>query len=221
MSTLRNPVGPQPPSVYWRRRIMVLLGLIAVIVVVVLIVVRPGAAEGETRDKGDSSTVAETPAAGGSGSDAGGSVDDGGAAAPAGDGELSACKPGTIAVEAVTDKTSYQPGEPVLVTMTVTNTGTAACLLNAGTDVMEFLITSGAEKYWSSKDCQTDAAPAEVRIEPAQAISTAPLTWDRTRSTPETCDTERPAVPAGGASYHLSVKLGDLEAASSRQFMLY
>lgn len=45
MSTLRNPVGPQPPSVYWRRRIMVLLGLIAVIVVVVLIVVRPGAAE--------------------------------------------------------------------------------------------------------------------------------------------------------------------------------
>lgn len=121
----------------------------------------------------------------------------------------------------MTDKTSYQPGEPVLVTMTVTNTGTAACLLNAGTDVMEFLITSGAEKYWSSKDCQTDAAPAEVRIEPAQAISTAPLTWDRTRSTPETCDTERPAVPAGGASYHLSVKLGDLEAASSRQFMLY
>ena len=39
MSTIRTPVGPQPPSVYWRRRLVVLLALIAVIVVIVLIIV--------------------------------------------------------------------------------------------------------------------------------------------------------------------------------------
>ena len=38
MSTIRNPVGPQPPSVYWRRRLVALLALVAVIVVIVLIV---------------------------------------------------------------------------------------------------------------------------------------------------------------------------------------
>ncbi len=46
MSTIRNPVGPQPANVYWKRRAFVLLGLIAIIVIIVLIVV--GGNRGET-----------------------------------------------------------------------------------------------------------------------------------------------------------------------------
>ena len=33
----RNPVGPQPPSVYWRGRLVLGLGWLAVIISVVLI----------------------------------------------------------------------------------------------------------------------------------------------------------------------------------------
>ena len=37
MSTFKHPVGPQPSKVYWRRRLLVGLGILAVIVVIVLI----------------------------------------------------------------------------------------------------------------------------------------------------------------------------------------
>jgi len=43
MQSLRQPVGPLPPQVYWRRRLVVGIGLLAVILIVVLILVRPGA----------------------------------------------------------------------------------------------------------------------------------------------------------------------------------
>jgi len=48
-----------------------------------------------------------------------------------------------------------------------------------------------------------------------------PLTWDRTRSSPETCEiTEREAVPGEGASYYLSVSVGGVESAGPTQFLL-
>ncbi|MFL0711298.1 MAG: hypothetical protein ACJLS2_00255 [Microcella pacifica] len=58
MSTLRNPVGPQPPQVYWRRRLVVGLGILAVIIIIILIVVRPGAGDTAT-DPGADPEVSE------------------------------------------------------------------------------------------------------------------------------------------------------------------
>ena len=206
MSSFRNPVGPQPSKVYWRRRLVVLLGVVALIVIIALIVAPRGSADPtgpETGAPAPSDTPAATNAA------------DTPAAGPA------ECTPAVLSLTAVTDKEQYAAGETPMVSMTLTNNGAAACTMNAGTDVMELVISSGADQIWSSKDCQTDAVPAPITIEAGASMSTTPIPWDRTRSTPDTCDQERPAVTAGGASYHLEVKLGDISSADTKQFLLY
>ena len=197
MSTIRNPVGPQPPGVYWKRRALVLLGLVAIVVIIALIIMRPGSGTPAATTKSPSPTAT--------------SVAEG----------AKACDPADIQLTAITDKNGYNVGETPLISMSITNTGSTACTVNAGTDAQEYLILSGTEQYWSSRDCQADEAPTETTLQPAVPQSTNPFPWDRTRSTTTTCDAARPAVAAGGASYHLTVKLGDLESADSKQFLLY
>ena len=196
MSPFRNPVGPQPSSVYWRRRLGVGLAVLAVIVIVILIFIQPrGEAPKEPNVK-ETNSQTPTPAD-----------------------PDAACDASVVEVKAVTDKLSYAPGENPLISLTVTNTGAVPCTINAGTTQQEYLITSGNELYWSSKDCQSGAVDAPVVLEPNIPQSTNPITWDRTRSSPTTCESERPAVPAGGASYHLNINLGELKS-NDVQFIL-
>lgn len=197
MSTFRTPVGPQPSGVYWRRRLVVGLGLLAVIVIILLIIFQPRG----TPQAGPSDTQSSAPSA---------------------EPTMSAeepCSPSVIDITAATDKNSYAPGENPQITLTVTNRGAAACTFNAGTSQQEYLITSGDELYWTSKHCQSGAEDAQVVLQPNKGVSTAPIMWDRTRSDPSTCDATRPAVPGGGASYHLNINVGDL-ASNDVQFIL-
>lgn len=209
MSTIKNPVGPQPSKVYWRRRLVVLLGLLAVIVVVVLIIVRPGGnaeaqkpestvSSGQTPDAG-SSTAPTTPA----------SAD-------------AACAPEVVTVEAVTDAGDYAADQQPALSLVVTNTGATACTLNVGTAAQVFTVKSGEDVYWTSTDCQTESSDVPFQLQPGEPVeSSAPIVWDRTRSAPDTCDSaERDSAPAGGASYHLSVSVDGVESASSKQFIL-
>jgi len=59
-----------------------------------------------------------------------------------------------------------------------------------------------------------------VLLEPNVAQTSSPITWDRTRSSTTTCDTERPAVTAGGATYSLQVTVGPVES-GMRSFLLF
>jgi hypothetical protein len=198
MSTLRTPVGPQPPSVYWKRRAVVLLGLVAVIVIIVLIVAQPGGSPAPAASP-SATTTSEAP----------------------GDPTvLAECDPENIELVAKTDKDGYVDSDDPMVSMTITNTSTEDCTYDVGTDAQEYLITSGSDRIWSSKDCQTDAAPGVVTLAAGVPQETAPFPWDRTRSSTSTCDGKRPAVTANGASYFLTVKLGDIESAK-KQFLLY
>lgn len=201
MSTFRSPVGPQPAKVYWRRRLVVLLGLIAVIVIIVLIVVRPG-----------SGAPAPTPST----SSSPGATDE----APSDTGAGAECDPAKLTVEAITDATSYDAGVIPKLSFTLKSRETVACTVAAGSDLQEFRITSGDELIWTSKDCQTDEQPAVVTLEPGVPLQSPSIPWDRTRSAPETCEADREAVIAGGASYHLSVIVGGIESAETKQFLL-
>lgn len=212
MSTNQTPAGRQSPQVYRRRRLLVLIGLIAVIVAVVLIIVRPGSSQGDDSDPISSTPPNTAPAT----SDPTTIPTEPTAA----DGDP--CAPEKILVEAVTDKSAYEAAEQPQLSVTITNTGKNICVLNAGTAQQVFTIKSGEELYWTSTDCQVDAIDAEVSLTPGAAISSAvPIIWDRTRSSPETCNGPRETVPAGGASYHLSVSVDSFESAESKQFQLY
>lgn len=212
MSTNQPTARRHSPAVYRRRRLVVLLGLVAVIVAVVLIIVRPGASQGDEKDAPPSTA----PSA---------SADASASAPPEGStpaGGVAACAPERVVVEPVTDKSEYADGELPELAVTLTNTGDAPCTVNAGTSAQVFTVRSGEEAYWTSTDCQTSPSDAQVTLEPGTPISSSvPIIWDRTRSSTDTCDGAREAVPAGGASYHLDVTVDGIESTLSKQFLLY
>jgi len=209
MSTFKNPVGPQPSGVYWRRRLIVLIGVVAVVVVIVLIVIRPGPSSGEPA-KAPVTTNTPKPAAGST------SIPTSSASANG-----QPCKPANVKVEAVTDAASYSAGQLPQLSVALTNTGSNACVIDAGTAQQVFTITSGSEVYWKSTDCQSSKVDAQVLLQPGKTISSqTPITWDRTRSDPSTCQAQRAQVPAGGASYHLQVSVAGITSATTKQFAL-
>lgn len=208
MSTFRNPVGPQSSGVYWRRRLIVGLGLLAVVVIIVLIVVRPGADAPGTPKPSGSSIPSPTP----------GSTS---TAAPTDPASAEACDPTKIALTPVIDSTSYDAGIFPVLSFTLKSSMAVPCKLNAGSDLQEFIVTSGDERIWSSKDCQTDAVAATIMLEPRVPFPGSSLGWDRTRSATDTCGTQREQVTAEGASYHLQVKVGEITSPDTAQFLLY
>lgn len=197
--------GREPRSVYVRRRLWVLGGLLAVIAIIALVIWKPGStsgAEPETEPTTKASASASstpTPTAGDAGE----------------------CSEDDVVVEALTDKNTYVAGEPPQLSLRITNEGDSACSINVGTAAQVFTIKSGSDVYWTSTDCQVEPADAEVELEAGQSVdSSAPISWDRTRSTPSTCEGERPAVPSGGASYHLTTSVDGIESEESQQFIL-
>ncbi|MFD4421851.1 hypothetical protein ACFWN7_10140 [Agromyces sp. NPDC058484] len=224
MSMNTAPARRQSPQVYRRRRLLVLLGLLAVAIAIVLVIVRPGSSEGGEPDAAGATIPSASPA-----------PTDGAGTAPTvtpseqtsiptepavADGDP--CAERDVTVEAVTDKSVYEAAEQPQLSVTITNTGKNVCVLNAGTKAQVFTITSGDEVYWLSTDCQSEPIDAEVSLAPGTPISSSvPIVWDRTRSSADTCDGPREAVPAGGVSYHLSVAVDGFEANPTKQFLLY
>jgi hypothetical protein len=209
MSTFRDPVGPQPKSVYWRRRLVVGLGLLAIIIIIALIVwPRADATPDETADGSESETSESALA------------DE--TEAPPADAATVPCDPAGIQLEAITDAESYAAGVTPMMSLRITNIGAAACSYNVGTSQQVFQITSGDEVYWTSTDCQQEASDQVIDIQPGTPLNTEPIPWNRTRSSPDTCDqTDKPQVPAGGASYKLGVTVGAVTSPTLRQFLLY
>lgn len=211
MSTNERPGRPSK-AVYRRRRLVVLLGFLAIVAIVALVIIKPGSSSGRAETSSASPTpsaAASTPAASPSPSETTAEGDP-------------VCTADTVTVEATTDKSTYQAGELPQLSLSLTNTGSVACSIDAGTSQQVFTITSGEETYWTSTDCQTEPTNAVTLLEPQTTITSNPaIAWDRTRSAADTCDGERPAVPAGGASYHLNTSVAGIESEDSAQFLLY
>lgn len=196
--------GRLPASVYRRRRIVVGLGVLAVIVVIVLLIVRPGAGAEEPRTP---SGASDSPAPGAS------ETTDADGSAP--------CDPAAITLTPVTDKESYQAGEVPMISMKIVNSGATACTFDVGTGAQLYSIVSGSDPIWNSRDCQQDPQELEKVLEPGVELTTTPFAWDRTRSSADTCDADRPEVTAGGATYRLSVSLGEAKSAGDVAFLLF
>jgi len=222
MSTHKHPAGARSAAVYRRRRAVVLLGLLAVVVIVVLILVRPGSGHGEpvpasTRTPAGaaarSASSAPTSTSSPSSTSSAAST-----AVPAAEG--APCKPANITVKAITDASSYAPGQHPMLSLSLTNTGSNACHIDAGTAKQVYTITSGSETYWVSTDCQQNATDTTILLAPNKTITSTPIEWDRTRSDPTTCDGIRQAAPAGGAAYHLTTSVDGMASRISTQFIL-
>ncbi|GAB5079372.1 hypothetical protein [Arthrobacter sp. AD-310] len=116
------------------------------------------------------------------------------------------CNQNLVTVSASTDKAAYGPEENPMLTLKVTNGGTVPCQVNIGTSQMEFLVTSGPDRVFSSRDCQTTSEDLVKVIAPG-ASETANFPWSRNR-TVEGCSVVDAKPGAGGAYYIFTAKLG-------------
>ena len=212
---MSTPAPGQPrrvsPAVYRRRRLVALLALVAVITAVVLIIVRPGQA---TPAPVATETAAAKPAA----------TTAIATPTPTPTVDVSSykeCSAKNLEVLPVLDAVDYQAGVLPNLSLSIQNTGKTACFFNVGTSAQELTITSGAETYWVSTDCQTEKSDTVAILEPGVVYPSAPVSWSRERSAPDTCGGTREAVPAGGASYYLTARVGEATSKSSAQFLLY
>ncbi len=134
-----------------------------------------------------------------------------------------ACEARDIEVAAVTDADTYQPGALPNLSISLTNRGAADCTIDVGSTTQVFTVSSGADVWWRSTDCQANPSSMIATLAAGATVtSKVPVVWDRTRSSVETCAQEnRPRAPGGGASYHVSVEIGGFAGTASKQILLY
>lgn len=179
------------PAVYRRRRLAVLL--LALVLVALLVLAASWIASLFSQDQPVAEEPVQLPVASSSPS-----------LSPQPVATSSSCDESDITVSAATDAPAYAAGEDPTLILEVENTGRSDCEVDVGTEAMEFLVTSGDDRIFSSKDCAVDTSELMRTIE-AGGSERAQFTWERQRSAPG-C-TAVNANPQPG-TYVLVTKLG-------------
>lgn len=194
MGVLR-PAGPLPARVYWFRRLVVVGIPLLLVVLVVWLLAGRGGADPAAQD------------------DAGQQQQDG---APATDttepaeeetARTKACPPEALGLTLAADGASYASGALPTLTVTLTNTGTVDCLVDAGEAQREIVIMSGEDRIWSSRDCAgADVQSRELLLSPGTP-DVSSVQWQRVRSAVG-CPGDQPAAQPG--TYSATLTLGTL-----------
>lgn len=126
--------------------------------------------------------------------------------------EPQACTPAQVTVSARTDAEFYGADAQPQFSFHLANTSDTPCILDVGTAAQEFKVTSGSDVIWVSTHCQVEPASQLVQLEPGHEQDAPAITWVRERSTPDTCEGERPSAVAGGSYYNLTVTVGGISS---------
>lgn len=211
-------------AVYRRRRVAVLIGLVLLIAAIgigVWLAIAQPWAQGADQPA-PATSASETPSA-----------------APSGDAEspspkpteptvpatpaIVACTAKDVEVAAVTDADTYGAGVLPKLSISLTNKSTTDCTMDVGSTTQTFTVMSGSDVWWRSTDCQENPSSMIVTLKAGTTVTSKdPVTWDRTRSSVETCSQEnRQRAPGGGASYHVEVAIGGFTGLTTKQILLY
>lgn len=210
-------------AVYRRRRLVVILGLILAVAAIGigawLLIARPWTSADTSSTPTSTPSTSPSPSAGATTEGQSPSPDPSSEQTPA----IVACEAADIEVAAVTDAESYAPGVLPKLSISLTNKGTKDCTLDVGSATQAFTISSGSDEWWRSTDCQENPSSMIATLTAGTTVTSKdPVTWDRTRSSVETCAQEnRQRAPGGGASYHVEVSIGGFTSPSSAQILLY
>ena len=193
-----HPVGPLPASTYWRRRAVLLLGLLVLVLLVRSCTGGSGPASGPQASSTPTPTPSPTTAAS--------------AAPPAtvaprpSAAAVAACADAGLALSGSTDAPSYPVGTSPRLTLVVKNTGAVPCTRDLGSGAVELLVYSGQDRVWSSDDCSAAKGVAPTRLAPGGTQAVA-LTWAGKRSRPGCTGTASQAQPG---TYRLVARVGTL-----------
>jgi hypothetical protein len=126
------------------------------------------------------------------------------------------CPDASIKVVATTGQPSYPVGSQPILGMTVTNTGSKACVRDLSGPLQVYTVYSKAGKrIWSTSDCFPGQGSDVRELSAGQSVSYN-IKWSGTTSTPG-CST--PRVPVTAGSYTVVAALGKL-ASKPRPFTI-
>ncbi len=195
-----HPVGPLPPATYWRRRVVLVLGLL------VLVLVARSCVGGDTHPRAQVSTrptAAPTPAR-----------------APATTPKPTArptatgvCPDSAVRVTVRTDAAEYAVGGSPRLTVTVTNTSTVPCRRDLGPGAVELLVYSGADRIWSSDDCSTDRGKELLTLKAGASLEKT-VTWSGKRSAPG-CPSPAARPDAKPGTYRVLARVGTVRSGAA------
>jgi hypothetical protein len=207
-----RPSGSLPSSVYWRRRFVV-LG-IPLLVVVLIVWLASGRGSGASAATGSSTSPSASHGATASAT-AGASPTPAPTPSPspsssvASNGGVPDCAPADLTLTIAGSAPTFAGGATPTFTVTIVNSGPKPCLVDAGAAHEEIVVTSGADRVWSSADCaQSDAS--RVLLLARGGKDSQDVAWNLERSAPG-CPAGQPAPKAG--TYTASFAVGGAQAA--------
>nr|WP_225751757.1 hypothetical protein [Pseudoclavibacter sp. Marseille-Q3772] len=202
-------------AVYRRRRLVALLALVAVVLLGWWVVSR--VTGGPSDEESGSPTVSEAPPATDHTAEPDASATEpneehtpSAEPTPSTPATPPVCTGNDVKVTAIVDAESYAADAKPKLSLKLRNTGANPCVMDVGTSAQEFTIKSGEDVIWVSTHCQKNAKPQVVQLDPGKEVTSPQLEWVRERSTPDTCDGERPAAVGGGAYYSLTVSVAGI-----------
>lgn len=184
-----------PARVYWVRRFVVLGIPLIIIAVVVWLFVGRDSGEDPAGQGGTTTEVEPEPTPTTTDSDG-----------------VADCAPAAVALAMTADAASFAPGVSATFTVSVTNTGAEACLVDAGEAQREIVITSGSDRVWSNRDCIVPGTESRTLLLAGGQTDTTPFAWNRIRSA-EGCPPDLP-VPGAG-TYSAQLNLAGVSAPAS------
>ena len=188
-----HPVGPLPASTYWRRRLVLLVGL------VVLVLLLRSCAGGSPKPVSHRTTPGPTPTP---------TVTTSPRPSPTAPAGPVACPDQALALTVVPTAPTAPAGSTVRFTVAVRNTGSVACRRDLGGGVLEVLVYSGADRIWSSDDCSTDKGRS-VQTLPAGGSLESTVSWPGKRSAAG-CPKDQPVARNG--TYTVRARLATLRS---------
>lgn len=216
-----HPVGPLPPSVYWRRRVLVSAAVVVALLLGWMALSGGGDSPPKTTaavgsppaESGTPTSLAATPPAGDRAGAGGGGAEPADQAAAASPTPVRSapppqpCSDSALQLRVLPERPAYPVGEEPVLDLVVRNVSAVACVRDLGAAHQEVLLYDGRNRrLWSSNDCYPGGTKDPQVLGPGDSASFS-VTWSGLSSRPK-CAGERERVGAG--SYLLLGRLGTL-----------
>jgi hypothetical protein len=211
-----HPVGSQPPSVYWRRR-LAFLGTVLILIVLVIVTARvlfggdgsaaPLAGTGSSTHPATktSSPPTSTSAVHTSAPPSSSTSTTSGASTSASTPPPQRCDRTKLEVRAVTDATSYHVGDKPKLMLQVTDTAKTSCVQDLADPQIELRVYNGESRVWGSHDCKILTGTSDVTLLPAAPVRVT-IVWSGLSSRENSAHTAAGCAPrqvVGAGTYTL------------------
>ncbi len=188
---MRLVVGPLPAGVYWKRRAMVLGGVVLAVLIITYScttaakTIDPKAVK--TSTPGPITTVTASPAVV--------PVQEVSASPTPPPVSEGTCTDAELKISVVPAKTTMPQGTEIIIKLLIKNISNRTCSRDIGPDPQEIRLVLGTEKLWSSDDCGGPTTGSDVRVFPPNLERSFETLWNG--HTAASCSPTQKRTPTG------------------------